>query len=416
MVLSNSPSLPLEVLRLVLDSFKDSRDFAPFRKLELGRNVALTGRAVRDLGTSLVWSTIEQRVGVEEGQLRHLLKHERVASFVRVLVVSMNPSGTSATLSEEEYRRILPSLPSLRHLELVNLPRELFDCFLHPANPALPLATTLRCIKIYQSDQIPPDNEHPPTMLALLTKIRTLKSVDLSFRIPGDTEEQDLAAIRSVDLDPLRLDQLRIELRRGSPRRNSALLNAILDRFVVPEDLVSLRIRCVAGLSDETWVRPFPRLETFLVEFAFATFANHLPAFAASIPKQPRLRALYLRVVESPLSRHKTARTATAPKRILHRFLDSLPDSLERLELAITFPGGALEDPLHAFLEKRKSMPLEAVCVVVRTEGETEDEMEYRGVAWITKERLSPEDGGQGRVRWKVTVSPRAPRNGPHVE
>jgi hypothetical protein len=409
--------LPLEVILVVLDRFKDSEEFTNKTKRQVGRSITLVCRALREVGSSMVWSDVKQELGTNENELISLFERERIAPFVKTLVI--NSSHRKETkLAWEEFRRLLPRLDNLQHAEFKNLPATIFDLFFSTSLASIscgfgiycetghpipleqirnPFGQNLRSFKLQQAS---PHWTRPKELLDLVNKIRTLRSLDLDIALPSvynlsgrtlDQEEEDINAISSLDLVPLPLESLTLVLFRGSSRFNEAILDIVLHRLVEREKLTSLRIENGMNSVDESWLPIFPSLHTFYLKLPYASFHNHLPSISRALPQQTHLRILFLRV--------NGQETSTAPTKVLRGFLNSLPPLLETIELAITFLGGAHSEPLNSFLHDRRAMPLKEMSVAVRLE---EDErMDSKRVSWIKKKQEN-----NGQVRWAVSVSP----------
>ena len=419
--------LPLEVILLVLDRFQDSEEFSATARRETGRNIALVCRSLREVGTSMLWSDVKQSLGNQEEELKTLLQNERIAAKVRRLSLVAQNTRHRTSLVESDFANLLPRLCNLQHLELVNVPAGIHDQFFASSPDSLlcnddfcfglycpnghtilstkqlrnPFGSTLRSLTIKQST---PRWSRPRELLALLSRIETLREVKVELKLPvvdplqGRTREQeteDVQAISNLELGAIPLDSITIILTGGSSRLNTAILKAFLNRLVIRNKVLSLRVKHPAGASEETWIPIFPSLVTFFLELPSVSFSNHLPVLARNIPQSPQLRSLFLRVLN--LDANQSNRTTTAPPKVLKRFLDSLPLHLEVIDFAITFPGGPHGEPLHSFLQDRRRMALQQISVTERTQ---EDWGEFRGVSWVRKQ-----EGKDGSFVWQVSVS-----------
>ncbi|GAA5956501.1 hypothetical protein JCM3765_003465 [Sporobolomyces pararoseus] len=421
-MMNHGNQLPLEVILLVLDRFKESEQFSATRRRETGRSAALVCRSLREVGTSMVWSDVKQSLGKQERELKTILENERIAAKVRHLSLVAESTFHRTNFVESDFAQLLPRLCNLQHLELVNLPAGVLDQFFTSSPSSLPCDEF--CLGLYcpNGHRIPPDQlrnpfgptlrsltikqktaewSRPQELLSLLSRIPTLRQVNLELNLclvdpsRGRTQGQemeDVQAISNLEVDPIPIDSLTVILTGGSSRLNTAVLAVLLNKVVIKDKLHSLRIKHLAGAPEENWIPIFPSLSTFLLELPSVSFSNHLPVLARNIPQSHQLRSLFLRVLNYA---SQLGRTTTAPPRVLKRFLDSLPPHLEEIDLAITFPGGPHGEPLNSFLQDRRQMALQQISFTERTQ---EAQREFRGVSWVRKQQ-----DDDGSISWQVS-------------
>jgi len=385
-------SLPFELVLWIVDFLQiDDEGFSKTQRRATGRSLALTCRALRNVGTALLWKEVKQCLGKEEDLLCHLIENDHVAQHVRYLQIEtyryLNTTGF------ERYRTLLNGCKRLERLELGGIDPSLFDAFLSTYEPP----DTLRHLLVRSLGGWLDLGE---PLSILLNRFRTLETLNVglvgaaTFELlqANRTIDGELASLAELEVRRLPLKELKLQIAGGNPQITSAILHLFTHKVVTPDLLTFLEVDLHVDLPEETWYRSFPNLSTLRLHLPYITFHNHLPLITASFPSLPLLEHLYLGISDHTPERSSNA---TAPARVLRHFLNTLPPLLKRTTLAITFPGGAQRDPLNSFLHDRRSMRLEEMIVAARFEEE-----EYRGLIWIKKRKEA-----KGDIRWAINVS-----------
>lgn len=377
-------SIPFELILWMTDFLQvDDENLSKTTRRATGRSLALTCRALRSVGTALVWKEVKE---CQEDVLDHLLENDHLAQYIHYLGIYLGK------VSSERYRTLLNRCSRLERLETGAFDPPLFNDLFSTFKPP----DTLRHLVI-KSISGWPDLAEP---LTTLCRIGTLETLDLELAIASTfqiteanrTVDEALTDLTKLELKQLPLKQLKLRIGKGNPQITSSILKLFTHQIITPPLLTSLEIDLRVDLSEEIWYRPFPNLTHLRLHLPYITLHNHLPSIMASFPKLPLLRNLYLGISDNSIERSSNA---TAPTRVLHRFLNALPPLLERATFAITFPGGAQKDPLLSFLHERRSMELKEMIVAARFDSD-----DYRGLIWI-KKRVEE----NGNVRWAVNVS-----------
>ncbi|GAA5836358.1 hypothetical protein JCM3766R1_003498 [Sporobolomyces carnicolor] len=409
---SGDPKLPIELVLEVVRFVQDDAGMSNTRKRQIGRSVALTCRALRPIGTSIVWHEVRQKLGRDEKLLQRLLRDEagHLAHVVQTLSIDGWKAEPRTKLTDRDVDAIV-RFDNLRHVELHLVPPAMLRRFFSVSNDPSrsspihpiprhgirnPFGSSLRSMSIAQpSDEV-------GNLLVLVSNIGTLRDLKIvlveSARHGNGRwyrDDEEIAETSRVALSPIPLETLEVDLRSGT-RLSTVILEKLLDELVVPDKLSSLSIRSSAGTTNETWLKDFPALESFSLTLPKISFRNHLPAMAEWCPKHSRLRSLVIDKMD-PAGPRSLTPTVTSTHAVLAKFLGTLARSLERLELSIAFPDGAHEEPINSFLHDRRHLPLSEMRVVVRRPSRGAGS-EYRGLVWMRKR----EKPGTGHV-WEIS-------------